>query len=160
MRAGRNGANKGSPGLPLARTGGRQRPGPPRHDPTRLAISDVSEGERAGIVVSRPHRRQPSRHAQDHDRRAGTQTDHCALALCHYWLATEGRRPSSSDVKRFTGTSIALSTIRRSYWPFSATAELRSEVARTRIRTWHLMPTRSEEHTSELQSHVNLVCRL
>jgi len=44
-------------------------------------------------------------------------------------------------VKRFTGTSIALSTIRRSYWPFSATAELRSEVARTRIRTWHLMPT-------------------
>ena len=44
-------------------------------------------------------------------------------------------------MKRFTGTSIALSTIRRSYWPFSATAELRSEVARTRIRTWHLMPT-------------------
>jgi transposase len=34
----------------------RQRPGPPRHDPTRLALSDVSEGERAGIVVSRPHR--------------------------------------------------------------------------------------------------------
>src|SRR5246127_5083182 len=24
-------------------------------------------------------------HAQDHDRRAGTQTDHCTLALCHYW---------------------------------------------------------------------------
>src|ERR1700731_2739940 len=55
MRAARNGANKGSPDLPLARTGGRQRPGPPRHDPTRLALSDVSEGERARIVVSRPH---------------------------------------------------------------------------------------------------------
>src|SRR5271156_1966547 len=35
----------------------RQRPGPPRHDSTRLALSDVSEGERAGIVVPRPHRR-------------------------------------------------------------------------------------------------------
>ena len=33
----------------------RQRPGPPRHDPTRLALSNVSEGERARIVVSRPH---------------------------------------------------------------------------------------------------------
>ena len=26
---------------------------------TRLALSDVSEGERAGTLVSRPHRRQP-----------------------------------------------------------------------------------------------------
>jgi transposase len=25
-----------------------------------------------------------SGHAQDHGRRAGTQTDHCAVALCHY----------------------------------------------------------------------------
>ena len=37
----------------------RQRPGPPRHDPTRLALSAVSEGERTGTVVSRPHCRQP-----------------------------------------------------------------------------------------------------
>src|SRR5580698_11579624 len=27
-------------------------------------------------------------------------------------------------------------------------------------RTWTTFPRRSEEHTSELQSHVNLVCRL
>src|SRR5690242_21377568 len=33
----------------------------------------------------------------------------------------------------------------------------------TRVRRWDLAatePERSEEHTSELQSHVNLVCRL
>ena len=34
-----------------------------------------------------------------------------------------------------------LSTIRRSHWLLSTTAELRSEVAGNRIRTWHLMPT-------------------
>jgi hypothetical protein len=44
-------------------------------------------------------------------------------------------------VKRLTGTSIPLSTIWRSHWLFSTTAELRSEVAGSRIRTWHLMPT-------------------
>ena len=33
----------------------RQCPGPPRHDPTRLALSAVSEGERTGTVVPRPH---------------------------------------------------------------------------------------------------------
>jgi hypothetical protein len=44
-------------------------------------------------------------------------------------------------VKRLAGTSRPLSTIRRSHWLFSMTAELRSEVAGSRIRTWHLMPT-------------------
>src|SRR5260370_21309328 len=27
-------------------------------------------------------------------------------------------------------------------------------------RVWRMAPVRSEEHTSELQSHLNLVCRL
>ena len=44
-------------------------------------------------------------------------------------------------MKRLTGTSIPLSTIWRSHWLFSGTAKLRSEVAGSRIRTWHLMPT-------------------
>ena len=48
-------------------------------------------------------------------------------------------RPATRNGLR--GTSIALSTIRRSRWLFSTTAELRSEVAGSRIRTWHLMPT-------------------
>ena len=42
---------------------------------------------------------------------------------------------------RLIGTSGLLSTIRRLHWLFSTTAELRSEVAGIRIRTWHLMPT-------------------
>src|SRR5260370_18549513 len=29
-----------------------------------------------------------------------------------------------------------------------------------RCRVWYTMEARSEEHTSELQSHLNLVCRL
>ena len=44
-------------------------------------------------------------------------------------------------MKRLTVASTPLSTIRRSRWLCSATAELRSEVAGSRIRTWHLMPT-------------------
>ena len=44
-------------------------------------------------------------------------------------------------MKQLTGTSIPLNTIRLSHWLFSTTAELRSEVAGSRIRTWHLMPT-------------------
>ena len=46
-----------------------------------------------------------------------------------------------SVLKGLTGTSRPLSTIRRSHWLFSMTAELRSEVAGSRIQTWHLMPT-------------------
>src|SRR6516165_6003160 len=49
---------------------------------------------------------------------------HCALALCNHWRAIGGRRLTSSVLKGLTGTSIALSTIRRSRWLFSTTAEL------------------------------------
>src|SRR5689334_19454139 len=42
------------------------------------------------------------------------EVDHCALALCHYWRTTRGRRLTSSVLKGLIGTSISLSTIRRS----------------------------------------------
>jgi transposase len=35
----------------------------------------------------------------DDDRRAGPQTDHPALALCHHWRATGGHRLTSSGLK-------------------------------------------------------------
>src|SRR5260370_277289 len=41
----------------------------------------------------------------------------------------------------------------------NATALIRMVWPRGSVR-WRLPPTRSEEHTSELQSHLNLVCRL
>src|SRR5580700_3309229 len=56
--------------------------------------------------------------------RAGTQTGHRALALCHHWRAIGGRRLTSSVLKGLTGTRIPLSTIRRSRRLFSTTAEL------------------------------------
>ncbi len=46
--------NEGHPGL-ARHSQSRQRPGPPRHDPARLALSTVSEGERTGTVGPRPH---------------------------------------------------------------------------------------------------------
>src|SRR5207249_7710446 len=49
---------------------------------------------------------------------------HCALALCRCWRTIGGRRLTSSVLKGATGTGIALSTIRRSRWLFSTTAEL------------------------------------
>jgi transposase len=94
-------------------TGAPDESGAQRHDPTRLALSDVSEGERAGIVVSRPHRRQPKWHAQDHDRRAGTQTGDCALALCHHWRDIGGRHPASGRLNAQTSTPLPT---RRSRW--------------------------------------------
>jgi hypothetical protein len=54
----------------------------------------------------RPHRRQPYWHTQDNDRRAGTQTGHCALALCQDGRDTGGCRLTSSGLKGLTGTSI------------------------------------------------------
>src|SRR5216117_3318718 len=47
-----------------------------------------------------------------------------ALSLCHHWRATGGRRLTSSVLKGLTRTSKALSTIRRSRWLYSATAEV------------------------------------
>ena len=84
----------------------RQRPGPPRHDPTRLALSAVSTGQRPGSVVPGSHGRSPWRHAQNDDRRTGAQTANHTLALCHDGRDTGGRRLTSSGVKGFTGTSI------------------------------------------------------
>src|SRR5690242_21070612 len=57
---------------------------------------------------------------------------HFQLALCHY------RRGAMAECVAAARRAIALN-------PFSAPAHFR---------------LRSEEHTSELQSHVNLVCRL
>src|SRR5713101_8807496 len=42
-------------------------------------------------------------------------------------------------------------------------ADLSADAFEAALAAWHPLPTpeeRSEEHTSELQSHVNLVCRL
>jgi transposase len=47
---------------------GRQRPRPPRHDPARLALPALPQGERPGAVVPRAHRRRGGQ-PQDDDRR-------------------------------------------------------------------------------------------
>src|SRR5260370_15185382 len=58
------------------------------------------------------------------------------------------RRPPRSTLFPYT-------TLFRSVWPLRP-ADLRAPVRQRHARRWH----RSEEHTSELQSHLNLVCRL
>src|SRR5205814_3288809 len=70
-----------------------------------------------------------------------TQTDHCALALCHYWRTTEGRRLTSSVLKGADRNKHITQHHSALALAFSTTAERRSEVAGSRIRTWHLMPT-------------------
>src|SRR2546422_4549535 len=47
----------------------------------------------------------------------------------------------------------ALPISTRRIWPCSRTS-------RSSLRAWRSRPTRSEEHTSELQSRLHLVCRL
>src|SRR6266480_6087084 len=68
------------------------------------------------------------------------------------------RRPPRSTLFPYT-------TLFRSHRSGSSRLRGRSRVAPSRTPSqWHGPPpapgTRSEEHTSELQSHVNLVCRL
>jgi len=64
---------------------GRQCPGATRHDPAGLALFDVPEGQRAGAVVSSPHRRCARRHPQGIDRRAGAQAAYRLVAAGHNW---------------------------------------------------------------------------
>src|SRR2546430_9873003 len=66
-----------------------------------------------------------------------------ALAIFFFFLMI--RRPPRSTLFPYT-------TLFRSSWGLSATACLR--------QNWKCSSPRSEEHTSELQSQSNLVCRL
>src|SRR5690348_758326 len=77
-----------------------------RRDPTRLALSAVSKGQRTGAMVPGPHCRSPCRHAQNDDRRTRAQTAHRTLALCHHWPDAGGRRLTSSGLKGIYRTSI------------------------------------------------------
>src|SRR5438132_10530767 len=61
------------------------------------------------------------------------------------------RRTSAARPRRFAIRTAAPSTSTRSSWS-AATAD--------RVAADHELRVRSEEHTSELQSHSDLVCRL
>src|SRR5438477_1970745 len=71
------------------------------------------------------------------------------------------RRPPRSTLFPYT-------TLFRSTWPEPAGPmyvtlsglPMLARIGRARSKIFSSPPTRSEEHTSELQSHVNLVCRL
>ena len=75
------------------------------HDPTRLALPPLPEGQRARALVSRAHRRRARRPAQDHDRGARAQAADRALALRHPGRRARGRRPQarSMSAQRTTG---------------------------------------------------------
>src|SRR5438477_9464010 len=66
------------------------------------------------------------------------------------------RRPPRSTLFPYT-TLFRSSCACRSPSTLSGT---RTFFSISRISVWFGRPSRSEEHTSELQSHVNLVCRL
>src|SRR5260370_20935089 len=67
------------------------------------------------------------------------------------------RRPPRSTLFPYT-------TLFRSLWtsggPSGAPAPGRSIRAEAMVNAYQVLRKRSEEHTSELQSHLNLVCRL
>src|SRR5690606_39411670 len=48
----------------------------------------------------------------------------------------------------------------RNHSPVRSADAIRTRAATAPVDAWPLMPARSEEHTSELQSRENLVCRL
>ena len=68
----------------------RQRSRSMRHDPVGVAFSQISKRQRPGPMVQGANDRWPERDAQDHDRGAGTQTAHRALASRHHGRGAEG----------------------------------------------------------------------
>ena len=77
---------------------GRQHPCATRHDPTRLALSDVSEGQRSGAVVPNPHERRAQRHPQDANHCSGAQVARRAVAAGHHRRSAARRRVPSRVV--------------------------------------------------------------
>ena len=77
---------------------GRQHPCATRHDPTRLALSDVSEGQRSGAVVPSPHDRRAQRHPQDANHCSGAQVARRAVAAGHHRRSAARRRVPSRVV--------------------------------------------------------------
>src|SRR5256885_9840466 len=69
------------------------------------------------------------------------------------------RRPPRSTLFPYTTLFRSLSSPCRPRCPIFATAAASSSQARS-ARLWPCLGMRSEEHTSELQSPCNLVCRL
>src|SRR5207247_11315107 len=77
---------------------------------------------------------------------------HDALPI---WFCSASLRPSASWGGRYWPTSLSpcrCHSVLPSRWSRISTS--------TVIDTWRCVTSRSEEHTSELQSRVDLVCRL
>src|SRR5690242_8522435 len=68
-------------------------------------------------------------------------------------------RSAGSSLPRCTARSVECSIVPRPCARASSFTSTAVTASPARART-SVMPARSEEHTSELQSHVNLVCRL
>src|SRR2546430_11612418 len=102
----------------------------------------------------------------------GTNTAHSTSAMAMIgpltssiarWLASSGDRPSSMCRSTFSTTTIASSTTMpiASTSPNSDSVLIENPVASITANVPTIeIGTRSEEHTSELQSQSNLVCRL
>src|SRR5690242_20976498 len=75
---------------------------------------------------------------------------HDALPICRVPILAEPRRERPSEELGRPGDAPVL----------RAADELAHHLLERELEARRLEPVRSEEHTSELQSHVNLVCRL
>src|SRR5260370_27107750 len=84
----------------------------------------------------------------------------------HLWAVSEsGSRGETGDAERILPDHGLPPKIRHSHFEWPATGEAaRSAGTAARAELWARTAVhsdqRSEEHTSELQSHLNLVCRL
>src|SRR5438477_6043316 len=84
------------------------------------------------------------------------------LSLLHFFFLMI-RRPPRSTLFPYTTLFRSLATAHKSRYSVGVRCRgLRPSVTRCSARSITRSPNieRSEEHTSELQSHVNLVCRL
>src|SRR6476661_5777649 len=89
------------------------------------------------------------------DRPARPTWSHSGMSVttCHMSISLDGFVAGPGQTRE---DPIGVGGLRLHQWHFEP-VDHEADVA---ARDWLLRPRRSEEHTSELQSHLNLVCRL
>jgi transposase len=78
--------------------------GPPRHDPTGLAVAHAPEKQRARAMVSNANGGRQARPAENHDRRLGPQAADRTMALRDDGRGADRRGAASGDMSDLTQT--------------------------------------------------------
>src|ERR1022692_5257987 len=84
---------------------------------------------------------------------------HLAMAVQDRVERGETRAQAEQNARKELGNELLIKEVTRDIWGWTALERFGKDLQYA-LRQMKLSPSRSEEHTSELQSPCNLVCRL